>query len=1051
MKKYLKSIRTSLILWLVIGITAGCAVTTPVLPTETQAPSEVPAKVETAAPTEQPTVEPTPTEVEFEQPLAINLTWHQHQPMYSKDADGVYTRPWVRVHATKDYLDMVENIAMVPGFVATINLTPTLMEQINDFANGAKDKYWVLAEKNAAELTEADKTFILQRFFDVNLDHIISRFPRFRELYDLRAGSDERAINNALKKYTEQDFRDLQIWFNLAWVDPDYLAAEPFKPLVDKGRDFTEEDKPILFDGILELIKKVIPMHRQLQEMGLIEVTTTPYAHPILPLITNTDLALIGNSKATMPAEVFAYPQDAEAQLAKSVEMYETEFGKGVSGLWPGEGAVASEVIDMISNAGYKYIQTGEPVLVKSLGLSGDAFPRDSQGLVQDADALYRPYFVNGPDGGQLAVFFRDWRMSDLIGFTYAGMSGEEAAQDLVNRLLEIQKKFVDEGNNEPHIITIVVDGENAWENYENDGKEFLNTFYRMVTNTPKLMTVTPSEYLQLFPEQRSLPTLFQGAWFSPNYDTWIGETEEAQGWDLLLKVRKDLEEFSADSSIDPAKLVEATNFMYRAEGSDWFWWYGTDQDSGQDSYFDEGFRAMLRSVYTSVDREPPSFLDVPIVKPAALKANQEASAFATPVVDGTPDDEAWASGAYYRIRENDTLYDYAYVFDADNLYLKWTLDTPATAADTIDLYLEVLARGSNTVRSAIEGTTLPSPANRLLRINFGTKSVGIFNYVDDSWQPGEVLSGSNVAGNEDTAEVQIPLATLGEISSGNVIRMVTYFSATQAYWPETTASELRYNEFRPLEEIFNIQDPAGDDSGPGSYVYPKDGVFNPGAFDLRSVQVASDGPNLVFSFVMEGEINNGWNSPNGFSVQTFDIYIDKDPGNKTGERLLLPGRNAALAVENGWELAVWVEGWNSQVVTPDPANPGQPIADSSSTAAIKLYVDAGRKAIIASVPKEYFGEGDPASWGYAIAVMSQEGYPAEGVWRIRDVSAVADQYKFGGAPSDTNHTRMIDLALPEDFTPGQNEALSTYPTSNKAATSLTADDFAIIPLVTVK
>ncbi len=1050
MKSILKSIRNYLVLWLAVAILAGCAVTTPVPATATQAPTEAPTAAATAAPTEQPVIEPTPTEA-FEQPLAVNLTWHQHQPMYSKDADGVYTRPWVRVHATKDYLDMVENIATVPGFVATVNLTPTLMEQLNDYASGTKDKYWVLAEKNAAELTEEEKTFILQRFFDVNLDHIISRFPRFRELYDLRNGSDERAINNALKKFTEQDFRDLQIWFNLAWVDPDYLAAEPFKPLVDKGRDFTEGDKPILFDGILALIKKVIPMHKQLQELGVIEVTTTPYAHPILPLIKNTDLALVGNPKAIMPAEVFSYPDDAAAHLTKSVEMYETTFGTPVKGLWPGEGAVATEVVDLISDAGYKYIQTGEPVLAKSLGMSGDSFPRDSQGLVIDADALYRPYYVTGPFGGKLAVFFRDWRMSDLIGFTYSGMSGEDAAKDLVNRLLAIQKKFVDEGNTEPHIITIVVDGENAWENYENDGKEFLNTFYGMVANNPKLMTVTPTEYLSLFPEQRSLPELFQGAWFSANYDTWIGEAEEAQGWDYLLKVRKDLDEFNTYSSIDPVKLVEATNFMYRAEGSDWFWWYGTDQDSGQDSYFDEGFRAMLKSVYTSIDQEPPSFLDVPIIKPAALKAAQEASAFATPAVDGKPDDEAWANGAYYRIRENDTLYDYNYLFDANNLYLKWTLDTPATAEDTIDLYLEVPVQGNNTVRGAVEGITLPSPANRMLRIDFGAKSVSVFNYAEETWQAGEILSGSKVAANEETAEMQIPLAALGELESGDVLRMAGYFSATQAFWPETTASELRYNEFRPLEEIFTIEDPAGDDTGPGSYSYPKDGIFVPGAFDLRSVQVASDGPNLVFSFVMEGEIVNGWNSLNGFSVQTFDVYIDKDPGSKTGERLLLPGRNAALATENGWDLVIWVEGWNSQVVTPDPANPGQPLADSGSTAAIRLYVDAGRKAIVASVPKEYFGEGDPTSWGYAIAVTSQEGYPAEGVWRIRDVNVDADQYKFGGAPSDSNHTRILDIALPEGFAPSQAEALANYPSSKEPFSKLSADDFAIIPLITPK
>jgi len=1036
------------ILWVIVAaaMLAGCA------PGAQESPAEPskPAEVETDESTQLVT-QPNAAAETYLEPLAVNLTWHQHQPMYSKDENGVYTRPWVRVHATKDYLDMVENIALAKGFVATINLTPTLMEQINDFANGAKDIYWVLAEKNAAELTEEEKTFILQRFFDVNLDHIINRFPRFRELYDLRGGGDDRAIKNALKKFGEQDFRDLQMWFNLAWIDPDYLAEEPLKTLVDKGRDFEESDKPVLFDQIRVIIKKIIPMHKQLQELGIIEVTTTPYAHPILPLITDTDLALVGNPKAIMPDERFAYPQDAKAHLTKAAEMYATAFEDKVYGLWPGEGAVASEVVDMISQAGFKWMQTGEPVLVKSLGMSGDSFARDNDGLVIDADAFYRPYYVTGPEGGKLAVFFRDWRLSDLIGFTYSGMKGEEAAQDLYDRLVAIQQKLQKEGSEGPHIATIVVDGENAWENYDNDGKEFLNTFYRMVANSSQLFTVTPSEYLNLFPEQRELPKLFPGAWFSANYDTWIGEAEEAAGWNLLNRVRKELEEFSQDTSIEPEKLKEAYNFMYRAEGSDWFWWYGTDQDSGQDGYFDEGFRAMLKGVYTALGKEPPAFLDVPIVKPAALRANQEASAFATPAVDGQPDDEAWESGAYYRIRENDTLYDYAYVFDEANLYLKWTVDNPPVAGDVIDLYFAIPKYGEMTVTGLNEDVKLAYPANEVLRVDISKKNIGVFNYVEGEWQDKDKLDGSQVAYSDETLEVKLPIAALGPLQSGYMLPMRAYFSATEAFWPEETASEVRYNEFRPLEEIFTINDPVGDDYGPGGYVYPKDSVFNAGAFDLQSVQVATDGPNLVFTFTMAGEINNGWNSPNGFSVQTFDIYVDKDPGKATGERLLLPGRNAALGAENGWDVAVWVEGWNSQVVTPDANNPGNPIADGGSTPNIRLYVDAGRKAITAAIPLEYFGKGNPAEWGYAIAVMSQEGYPTEGVWRIRDVNVEADQYKFGGGPNDSNHTRIIDLALGEGHSLSQEEALSGYVSSNKSIGELTADDYAIVPLTMVK
>ncbi|MFH1446171.1 MAG: glycoside hydrolase, partial [Chloroflexota bacterium] len=221
--------------------------------------------------------------------LYVNLTWHQHQPLYYKDDSGNYSRPWVRVHATKDYLDMVQTVAQYPGVHVTFNLTPSLIRQLDDFAeNGVKDIYWVLAEKPTSELSEVDKHFILERFFDANWDNVIVRFPRYAELLDKRVGSDETAIAAALETFTEQDFRDLQIWFNLAWVDPDFLVVDPLKVLVEKGRDFSEEDKIVLFDEVLKLVKEVIPYHAELQKKGQIEVTTTPYAHPILPLIYDT-------------------------------------------------------------------------------------------------------------------------------------------------------------------------------------------------------------------------------------------------------------------------------------------------------------------------------------------------------------------------------------------------------------------------------------------------------------------------------------------------------------------------------------------------------------------------------------------------------------------------------------------------------------------------------------------------------------------------------------------------------------------------------------------
>ena len=1022
-------------LLLLLSVLAGCGA-----PATTPVPMEVPV-------VEEPEVVETAEPVE-ELPLYVNLTWHQHQPLYYKNEDGVYTRPWVRVHATKDYLDMAEMIAQHPGMTATINLTPSLIRQLDDFANnGVKDLYWEMAEIPAAELTLEQKTFILTRFFDANWDHIIAIFPRYQELLDLRDGTDEDAIAAAVETYTEQDFRDLQIWFNLAWIDPDYLAQEPFKALVDKGRDFSEEDKIVLFDGINALIAKVIPTHKDLQDQGVIEVITTPYAHPILPLIFDTELALIGNPKAIMPQERFSYPDDAIFHLQKSVEMYEEHFDMPVRGLWPGEGSVAEEIVSLVSEAGYQWMQTGEPVLVASLGMEGDRFARDGSDTVTDPDTFYRPYYVQGENGEKVAVFFRDWVISDKVGFTYSGMSGEDAAQDMVNRLENIRISL--EGSEGPHIVTIVVDGENAWENYDNDGKEFFHALYSKLAASETLQTITPSDYLELYPEQRELPELFPGAWFSANYDTWIGEQEEAEGWDLLAKVRADLAQYE-DGTLTaiPEALAEAQDFMYLAEGSDWFWWYGTDQDSGQDSYFDEGYRALLKGVYTSLEVEYPAFLDIPIIQPQPLKPTTAISGQTTPIVDGELGEDEWGTAAVYEGTEGDPIQNFAYGMDQEKLHLRFDLAEPLGDFRRILVYLNAPG-DQNKLMVGLNGETLVSPVSRVIEFMTGNNPITLYTSDGSAWEPEQPLEGELAVGGE-IVELSLDKTVLGEVSAGSVVPVQIGITGEQPFqFNQSAPLGIQYFSFEPLSSLLRIEDPEGDDFGPGTYTYPTDGVFKAGDFDLTFFDISSDSANLYFSFGVKSEITNGWGSPSGFSVQTFDVYIDKDPGSGTGARMLLPGRNAALSAENGWEMALWLEGWTPQVVVLDAD--GMPVNYTEATSAMKVYVDNSQNAVIASVPVEFFGEGEPTTWAFAVALLGQEGYPADGVWRVRDISQKAEAYRFGGAPSDNNHTRIIDLLVPEGSEVSQQDALGTYPSSASPVDGKGPDDFAIIPVITVE
>ncbi len=999
-------------------------------PAETPAPSAA-AETETAS-----TPEPAPAE----DVLYVNIIWHQHQPLYYKDADGIYTRPWVRVHATKDYYDMAAMVAEYPNVHVTFNLTPVLIRQLDDFANGAKDKYWVLAEKPASQLTDEEKTFILTRFFDANWDNIIRKYPGYKRLLDKRGGTDEAAIARAMQTFSEQDFRDLQIWFNLAWIDPDFLAQEPLKTLVEKDRNFSEADKEILFAEIRRIVQGVIPLHRELQEKGQVEIITTPYAHPILPLLYDTNLALTGNPEAELPAERFSYPNDAIAQLERSVQVYEEHFGQPPRGLWPSEGAVAQEIVPLVARSGFQWMATGEPVLAASLGIG--SFTRDLRETVQEADLLYRPYYVSGPNGEKVAVFFRDWTLSDKVGFTYSGMPGDKAAQDLINRLENIRTQLQEEGATGPHVVSIILDGENAWEYYQNDAKAFFRAFYQLLAESETLRTVTPSEYLQMFPEQRSLETLFPGAWFSQNYDTWIGEAEEKTAWEYLGRVRYDLSKYDmrhTRQAPSEEALQQALDYMYLAEGSDWFWWYGADQDSGQDEYFDQGFRALLAKVYESLGEPVPSFVNVPIIPKKPAQAAQSVQGLSTPRIDGQTGSDEWAQAALFTsgAQAGSNL---AYAFDKDNLYLRVLFNQPVDANTRVGFYLNV-PRSASAYPFASDGETLLGIAATHL-FEWDGESLQAYTASDQGWQPAAAV-GEAAFG--EALEVAIPWEALGELEAGDDMRLVTVILPGGSTLPYDGPAQIVLPDLGTSTTLLSVEDPAGDDNGPGTYTYPTDGVFAPQVFDLKNFTVAYDEKNLIFKFEFYGPIPNPWGSGNNLALQTLDVYVDKDPGAGTGARLLLPGRNAALQAGDGWDIAIWAEGWTPQILAPDPAS-GEPKQVTGSN--FKIIVDPAAQTVTLRVPRALFGEGNPADWGYAAVVLSQDGFPATGVWRVRDVSVSAQQWRFGGAPDDLNHTRIIDLAWPADAAPTQAEILSAYPPVHDSLEGLTAEAFAQIPLL---
>lgn len=991
--------------------------------TTTVAPTTTTASTTTT--TMQPPLDPS-------EGLYVMLMWHQHQPLYPENADGYVTRPWTRVHATKDYYDMAALVAEYPDVHVTFNLTPVLLRQLEDLTNGTKDVYWALTEIPADELTEDQRTFVIDRFFDTNAK-IVARFPRYQELIERRDRPDS---------FTTADIRDLQLLFNLAWTDPSFLAGEPLASLVAKERNYNEEDKAVVLAEHERIIAGVLPLHADLWESGQIEVATTPLAHPILPLVSDTQLALVGDPTGIQPSNRFRQPLDAVNQVAFGLSEAERLLGRRPVGMWPGEGAVAQEVMGMFSSNGVEWVATGEDVLAKTLDIG--SFTRDSNDLVEEADSLYKVYAADLTRQSDLPMFFRDVVLSDRIAFEYSGTPAEEAAEDFMNRLGAIDAALDATGVTGPKVVSVVLDGENAWEHYENDGIDFLNALYGRLSDSDLVTTVTPSELLAMFPDApEPLPDIFPASWFEPNFANWIGEAEEARAWDYLYRTRADLGSAERSGRVEAAALAGAYETMLFAEGSDWFWWYGADEESGDDGYFDSAFRELLGRVYDAIGEDRPAFTRIPIVPQPFVEPVYGLTELTTIEIDNDVATSDWDKGGQYEFVMGDLVESLDYAFDKENLYVRVGFVTEVLGQDNVsfDLYFGFpnatdgygLSTGGTIL--GFEGTHRLSWNGRDPVMLTGPTVHDSRGATDDTTTPAG-FDGENI-------EFAIPIESLPGIEAGDNVgfRLIETSGGPEGMaLPAAGPGYLQVPDISDLEPLFDVVDPAGDDHGPGQYSYPLDAVFAPGSYDLTNFTVGlSGGDTAVFSFDIDTAIANPWGSPAGFSIQTFDMYIDIDPGEGTGARLLLPGRNAALEPGNGWEYALTVEGWDPALYVA-----GADGETEETKPTFKMITDPEGR-LTARIPLELLGGGDPAEWAYAVVLMSQEGFPSSGVRRIRDILPEAEQWKGGGAPDDANHTRIFDVLHPEGGV--QEELLGDYP----AVTSLDGlgpDDFPQVPLV---
>jgi alpha-amylase/alpha-mannosidase (GH57 family) len=421
------------------------------------------------------------------------------------------------------------------------------------------------------------------------------------------------------------------VWHKLAWIDPFYLDGDArVRALIAKGRGFSEDDKLVLREVELELLNKVIPEYRAAAERRQIELSASPFYHPILPLLCDTDIYLGTHPQARRPRQPFRRPEDAADQLERAAACHARLFGARPIGLWPSEGSVSDAMVPLATAAGFTWMATDEMILARTLGVS---FSRDGHGQVERPEQLYVPYRVRVGET-TIACAFRDHTLSDLIGFVYSGWSAEVAADDFVCRLVDAGRRYAERTGGGDALIPIILDGENAWEHFPGGGRTFLRALYRRIEAHPELQTVTMAEGCA--GATRELPGIFPGSWIDANFYIWIGHADDQKGWSQLADARQALDAAAANRSVDADGLSAAREEIAIAEGSDWFWWYGDDHSSAHDADFDNLFRIHLRNAYHRLQVPVPDELFISNISSTAAPAAQtQPTGRVSPTLDG--------------------------------------------------------------------------------------------------------------------------------------------------------------------------------------------------------------------------------------------------------------------------------------------------------------------------------------------------------------------------------------------------------------------------------
>lgn len=639
-------------------------------------------------------------------PINLVFIWHFHQPYYKDNYTNEILMPWTRLHATKDYYFMGAVLKNYPNIHATFNYSPSLLLQLDDYINNYKDalekeKFLNISNKKIDELSPEDRLFIMERFFSAcsSSNNFIEKSARFKRLYyifkDACAGgilSDEEKI----ELFNSQDYIDIIVLFNMLWIDPVLLKSDEFLTgLKNRDRDFTELEKDRLInEKIPDMLSKIFPLLTELSGTGQIEISASPYYHPILPLLCDTDIASF-RENIKLP-ERFVHPEDADHQIKSSIKYFKERLNYKINGIWPSEGSVSEKTLRLLIDNNVKWVATDEDILSNSIGI--DFSDSNNRKL------LYRPYVIQR-DSGYLYALFRDKELSDSIGFKYANYEPKTAANDLINNIKNIAISVQNYNENGLAIVPIILDGENAWEYYKNNGYDFFNYLYDALSdngeNAEMIKTATVSEYIAAlektlntgaisaagngakpygFPDVKwksaqgfdsskvyNIPTIYPGSWINHDFKIWIGDREDNKAWNLLLKTRNylisksrtylpeeadnaggDVSGGIGNNKTEPLK--KAWEQIFIAEGSDYNWWYGEDRTSGIDEEYDRLYRTHLINVYKFLGDNPSDDYYIPLIEEKrVVKPRLNIVSLINPEINGVIDNYfEWLGSAVY-------------------------------------------------------------------------------------------------------------------------------------------------------------------------------------------------------------------------------------------------------------------------------------------------------------------------------------------------------------------------------------------------------------------